>query len=84
MKTFTFYEDPGHGWLEVDKADLKDLGVTDKVSGYSYVKGTSVYLEEDSDMWVFMDAFKSKYGDYPQRVTVYQETTPIRRYREYR
>lgn len=53
---YTFYEDPGHGWLEVSKQELKDLGITDDISKYSYMKGQLAYLEEDSDLGVFIRA----------------------------
>lgn len=51
-KIYTLHTDPGHGWLEVPKAELpKDL----RVSAYSYQdeKG-NVYLEEDCDAWAFL------------------------------
>jgi hypothetical protein len=52
--------DPGHGWLEVKYSELKDLGIEDKISSYSYIKGDAVYLEEDCDAAVYLDAMKAK------------------------
>ena len=31
--------DPGHGWLGVPRAELAELGIESKISGYSYVEG---------------------------------------------
>lgn len=57
-KPYTFYEDPGHGWLEVPTQELRDLGIADKISGYSYISsdGKRAYLEEDCDLSVFLEA----------------------------
>jgi len=55
-----FHTDPGHGWLEVKYSELKDLGIEDKISSYSYIKDDVVYLEEDCDAAVYLDAMKAK------------------------
>ena len=55
-KTYTYFTDPGHGWLRVSHAELRALGIANKISPYSYMKGANVYLEEDSDMGKFMRA----------------------------
>ena len=35
---FIFHEDPGHGWLQVSRGDLADVGLTRAAfSSYSYV-----------------------------------------------
>jgi hypothetical protein len=57
---YYFYTDPGHGWLAVNYDELVELGIQDKISSYSYVKGNTVYLEEDCDMAEFMNAMESK------------------------
>ena len=53
--TKTFLSDSGHGWLSVKKQELYDLGISHKISSYSYEKGKSVYLEEDGDAGVYLD-----------------------------
>jgi hypothetical protein len=58
--TYNFYSDPGHGWLNVKLDELKELGIADKISGYSYQRGNDVYLEEDCDMSTFMNAMEAK------------------------
>ena len=59
MLTLTFYSDPGHGWLEVDRDLLVDLGIADEVSSYSYQRGDKVFLEEDCDFSRFASAMKA-------------------------
>jgi len=63
---FDFYSDPAHGWLKVTMRELLDLGIADKITGYSYMKGENVYLEEDSDLTTFFEAYESKYNKKPQ------------------
>lgn len=53
---FYFYTDPGHGWLDVPRALLHELGIAERVSSYSYQRGDSVFLEEDSDYSLFRRA----------------------------
>ena len=55
---YTFYEDPGHGWLEVPTPELRELGIAHKISTCSYVypNGRFVYLEEDCDLTTFLEA----------------------------
>ncbi len=61
-RTYTFHEDPGHGWLEVSRADMQEFGVEGKISHCSYVDHrdhwTTAYLEEDCDADTFMSAAK--------------------------
>lgn len=64
MKTYFFYTDPGHGWLEVPRELLHDLGIADRVSEYSYQRGDSVYLEEDCDYFLFYQAMKDAKQEY--------------------
>jgi hypothetical protein len=63
MKTtrkLTFYTDPAHGWLEVNRADLDALDIAHKVSRYSYERADRVYLEEDGDAALYLEAAKAK------------------------
>lgn len=89
--TYTFFEDPGHGWLEVPFSELEMLGLTDAISYYSYRFGDKCYLEEDCDMAIFLNAVGVLTPDdcrnfFAQYVTeVYQDDpTPIRNYQSYR
>ena len=61
--TFTFYADAGHAWLAVGQHDLDDAGLSYvDFSAYSYTDGQRLYLEEDCDAGIFINAFKAKYG----------------------
>jgi len=52
------YADPGHAWAAVKRKSLEKLQIIDKISGYSYQRGATVYLEEDCDLSVFVNALK--------------------------
>ena len=55
-QTLIYFTDSGHGWLKVSRDDLATLGLTEKISLFSYTRGDSVYLEEDCDMTAYMIA----------------------------
>ncbi len=54
--------DPGHAWLAVPVAEIRRLGIAERISGYSYLgsgwHGYDGYalLEEDCDAGVYIDA----------------------------
>ena len=81
-RTLTFYEDPGHGWLEVEMNELKVLGIADHISPYSYSHNGLAYLEEDVDYGTFMKAAKAA-GWNVVVDDVYHENTSIRNYPSY-
>lgn len=56
---YIFHEDSGHGWLEVPRAELNNLGISKEISHYSYQNRDNVYLEEDCDARVFINAKKA-------------------------
>lgn len=58
MLTFKLHTDPGHGWLEVSRALLDELGIAERISGYSFQLGPKVYLEEDCDLALFLVTMK--------------------------
>lgn len=59
----TFYNDPSHGWLEAEYNDLKVLGILGAITGYSYRKGNTVYLEEDMDVTAYINALFTPYNE---------------------
>lgn len=64
--TFQFYSDPGHGWLRVDLASAKAVGLEPKdFSTFSYAFGNWLYLEEDCDAGAFIYAYTAKHGRTP-------------------
>ena len=85
MKTLnlTFYTDPGHGWLAVNRADLDTLGIAHLISPYSYQRAGRVYLEEDCDMHEFLCAAQSEGWNVTYKET-HQDPTPIRDFDHYR
>jgi hypothetical protein len=55
QNSYTFYEDSGHGWLEVPVQELQDLGIQERITAFSYLYKGKVYLEEDRDAGTFLD-----------------------------
>ena len=76
---YIFHSDPGHGWLAVKRKELIKLDIIDSISEYSYQKGDTVYLEEDCDAGLFLQA-KSDRGEEVDVRESYRYTTPIRNY----
>jgi hypothetical protein len=54
------YCDPSHGWLAVKVAELESLGLMDKITPFSYVKGGTAYLEEDVDMMTYLNLMEAE------------------------
>lgn len=52
----TRYADPGHSWLKVPRKLIRELGIEEKISGFSYQLGEFAYLEEDCDIAIFFKA----------------------------
>lgn len=81
---FDMYCDPAHGWLKVPRDLLEELGAADKISKYSYQRQNHVYLEEDLDMGIFMDAYKTKTGKDVKIVPSHSnKLSKIRSYQRY-
>ena len=79
-----YFTDPGHGWVSVKLQVLRDLGIADQVSTYSYMRGSSAYLEEDCDLGLLYkacDAIGIKI-DLTEKHT--NNRSPIRSYAVYR
>lgn len=55
-KKYVVYTDPGHGWVKVKFSEIMKLGIHEEISSFSYAKGEYVYLEEDTDLSVFVKA----------------------------
>ena len=75
-----FYADPGHGWGAVKRKVLDQLGITDKITAFSYQKGQTVYLEEDCDLSTLVTALalKGETVQYKEKHT--NKYSPIRSY----
>ena len=83
QKTFTYFVDPGHGWVKVPKKVLEKLGIADKITAYSYQRGEFAYLEEDCDASTFVLAMREQ-GIEPVFVESYSDnSSKIRNYESY-
>ena len=69
-----FYSDPGHGWGAVKRKVLDQLGITDRITEYSYQKGGTVYLEEDLDLATLINTLRNFNMDY----TIVEKNLPYR------
>lgn len=63
MEKFTFHADPGHAWLEVPirVANRVMLDVSD-FSRYSFIRGGTLFLEEDCDAALFISCWEQYVG----------------------
>ena len=75
-----FHCDPGHGWACVKLAFAQEMGILEKVSSYSYVRGKSIYLEEDSDLSLLCEAMRAKGVDFMLIAKHTDKSHPIRSY----
>jgi hypothetical protein len=82
-KTFRFYSDPGHGWLAVKRAYLRELGILEKITQFSYQRGETVYLEEDVDAGTFIEAFQQRFNIKPLIKDCFHASVPIRSYERF-
>lgn len=82
-KTYVWANDGGHGWLSVGAAELIRLGIEHKISSFSYVKGNTVYLEEDCDAAVFINAKQALGEEVKTRMGKHWDRWPGRSYPSY-
>lgn len=82
-RKLTFHTDPGHGWLEVSRADLDALAIADRVTPYSYQRAGRVYLEEDLDASLYLEAARAAGWTVNIREH-YADPSPIRALQPYR
>ena len=84
MKTYIWAVDAGHAWLAVKQQELINLNIAHKISSYSYMKGGTVYLEEDCDARHFIDAYTQKFGHAPKtKEGKYWDRQPCRSFAHY-
>jgi hypothetical protein len=58
--TLTYHQDAGHGWLEVTRKQVVEVGLAPSdFSFFSYKDGGTFYLEEDCDAPHFVDAARN-------------------------
>jgi hypothetical protein len=56
------YFDSAHSWLEVNYQELIDLGITKRITNWSFRDDKKVYLEEDIDAGTYIDAVEEQRG----------------------
>ena len=95
MLKLIVHSDGGHSWLAVKRQLLVNLNLMNKISSFSYQKGNTIYLEEDCDASIFIDAYLSQKGivtseNYRELFdksfqirTSYKDYSPIRRYDQF-
>ena len=80
-KKYRFHCDAGHGWLEVERAEVERLELAGRISAYSYERGGKLYLEEDCDAGLFIKAAGLERGQIADVDD--GDQSPIRAYARY-
>lgn len=75
-----YHNDGGHGWYAVKRKKLESMGILNNVSGFSYERGQTVYLEEDCDASLFFNALSEEEKQQIKIINSYQDRSPVRRY----
>ena len=81
-----YIQDPGHGWLEVDRKLARTIlgaGFA-RITPYSYQRKDMVYLEEDRDAALFLEAARSCGYSVTPIDRHLNDEAPIRSYRPFR
>jgi hypothetical protein len=62
-----WYSDPGHSWLRVSRKDAERLNILERISAFSYQSesGRVLYLEEDCDAPILLDALSRSTDSLP-------------------
>jgi len=81
INKYTVWTDAHHAWIEVPKREVKQLGLLDKISTYSFEKGDNLYLEEDIDGKMFLDRINEDIFELDER---YEEESRVRKYKPYK
>ena len=81
--SYVFHTDPSHGWLEVDKDELSLFNIADKISSYSYKLGNKVFLEEDCDAGLFINALENKGIKFTYTTISSNTDSIVRTYKRY-
>ena len=77
------YADPGHAWAKISRKKLDELGLTHKISSYSYQRGDFVYVEEDGDMHALHKAVTARGETLEYRTHTADKRSKIRGYASY-
>ena len=77
------YADPQHAWARVPIKLLYRLGIQDKITPYSYMRGVYAYLEEDCDLTTLINALQSQGIQFSFDEYHGNKTSRIRNYLRY-
>lgn len=86
QKKYDVYGDSGHSWCKVKFSEIIKLGIHNEISNFSYTRGDYVYLEEDCDLTVFVEALKKvnikpywkmHYTDKVSKIRSYSRYIPV-------
>lgn len=83
IKIITVYADSGHAWAKVSKKELIKLGIESEISGFSYQNNSHAFLEEDSDLSIYIEALKLKGIEYKFKENYSTKRSKIRSYFRY-
>lgn len=78
-----YWQDPGHGWIACPRSFAASLGILDSISHYSYQNGDMLYLEEDCDATLLINAMKKAGIPYRLIENHTNRDSPIRNYRSF-
>jgi len=78
--TITVYSDSGHAWGKVKREVLLELSVEHLISSYSYQLRDNVYLEEDCDLMLVVEALREAEYSVVFREKVSNNDSKIRGY----
>lgn len=84
VKKLMMFEDPGHAWCRVRRAEKLFQKVAHRISGCSYQRGQYVYLEEDCDLGEYYKAIVAKGYEIEWKYNPAEKTSKIRGYEAYR
>lgn len=72
------YLDPRHSWLAVPRSLITQLGIINLISSFSYADAHTIFLEEDEDMPLFMQAAENAGLDYRVELCGSDEPSMVR------
>jgi hypothetical protein len=80
----TILSDNGHGWAKVRRSTLLKLGIDQLISHYSYQRGQYVFLEEDCDLSILINALDQHNIKYSFESRHTNKTSKVRGYESYK
>ena len=82
--TVKVFSDSGHAWAKVKIKLLGEFGIENKISMFSYMRGDYAYLEEDSDLNLFVNTLRNYNIYYKFKETHTNKKSKIRSYTHYK